>query len=85
MSGYYQNLFSSDQSAQQRSVTLPVLGLRVPLPTAERAIYYGGIAGLVAAELIEWPVALVVLAGHEILMRSRNPLVREVGKAAESA
>jgi hypothetical protein len=76
---------SSDQSAQQRSVTLPVLGLRVPLPTAERAIYYGGIAGLVAAELIEWPVALVVLAGHEILMRSRNPLVREVGKAAESA
>lgn len=76
---------SADKNAQQRSVTLPVLGIRIPLPTAERAVYYGGVAGLVAAELIEWPIALVVVAGHEILMRSRNPVVREVGKAAESA
>ena len=74
---------SADKSPQQRAVTLPVLGIRVPLPTAERLVYYGGIAGLVSAELIEWPIALVVIAGHEILKRSRNPVVRGAGKAAE--
>lgn len=76
---------SVDQTPQQRSVTLPVLGIRVPLPDAERAVYYGGIAALIAAELIEWPIAVVVVAGHEILKRSRNPVVREAGSAAEAA
>lgn len=74
-----------ERSAQQSSVTLPLLGIRLPLPTADRAVYYGGIAVLVALDLIEWPVALVVVAGHEILKRSSNPVVREAGAAAESA
>ncbi len=73
-----------DETTQQGTVTLPFLGMRLPLPAAERAAYYGAIAGLVALELIDWPVALVVVVGHEILKRSRSPVVREVGEAAET-
>jgi hypothetical protein len=54
--------------------TVSVLGLPpLPLPSTSTALYYGGIAALVAAELIEWPVALAVAVGHEVLTRRQKP------------
>lgn len=76
---------SNNKKVQWRSVALPVVGLNVPMPTAETALYYGGVAALAAAEIIEWPIALVVIAGHEMLRRSRRSIAGKASKAAESA
>jgi hypothetical protein len=53
--------------------TISLLGLPVPVPSPGTALYYGGIAALVAAELIDWPVALAVAIGHELLVRRQKP------------
>jgi hypothetical protein len=53
--------------------TISLLGFAVPLPSTGTALYYGGIAALVAAELIDWPVALAVAVGHELLVRRQKP------------
>jgi hypothetical protein len=53
--------------------TISLLGLPVPLPSTGTALYYGGIAALVAVELIDWPVALAVAVGHELLVRRQKP------------
>jgi len=45
--------------------TIGLLGMSIPLPSVGTALYYGGIATLVAAELIDWPVAVAVAVGHE--------------------
>jgi len=52
--------------------TITVLGLPVPVPSKGTALYLGGIAALAAAELIDWPVALAVAVGHELLVRSQR-------------
>lgn len=54
-----------------RSISL--LGLPVPVPSRGTTLYYGGIAALVAVELIDWPVALAVALGHELLVRRQKP------------
>jgi hypothetical protein len=56
-------------SEPPRAISL--LGL--PVPSTGTALYYGGIAALVAAELIDWPVALAVAVGHELLVRRQKP------------
>jgi hypothetical protein len=58
-------------SEPPRAISL--LGLPVPVPSTGTALYYGGIAALVAAELIDWPVALAVAVGHELLVRRQRP------------
>jgi hypothetical protein len=50
-----------------------MLGVLVPVPSTGTALYYGGIAALVAVELIDWPVALAVAVGHELLTRRNKP------------
>jgi hypothetical protein len=51
-----------------------VLGVPVPVPNTGTALYYGGIAALVAVELIDWPVALAVALGHELLTHRKKPV-----------
>jgi hypothetical protein len=65
---------SHNGSRANQPHTVRLLGLPpVPLPSTSTALYYGGIAALVAAELIEWPVALAVAVGHEVLTRRQRP------------
>lgn len=70
------------RGAQSFSVTLPVIG-RVPLPRPEQLAFYGALGVLAAAEIIEWPVALVIGAGHFLVQEDHNPVVREVAEAME--
>ena len=62
---------SASQQDPPRTIKVPGLP-PVPLPSPETALYYGGIAALVAAELIDWPVALAVVVGHELLTRRQK-------------
>jgi hypothetical protein len=44
----------------------------LPLPSATDSIYLGGLALLAALELIDWPVAVAIALGHEIVSRARD-------------
>ncbi|MGH3524122.1 MAG: hypothetical protein ACRDU4_15195 [Mycobacterium sp.] len=64
------------------AVNLPVIGqLQVPRP--EQLAYYGGLAALAAFELIDWPVAVVIAAGHILASNHHNRLLEEIGEAIE--
>jgi hypothetical protein len=64
--------------ADRFALQLPVLG-RVPLPRPDQLAFYGALAALVAVELVEWPVAVAIGAGHALITG------RPAEKSAESA
>ena len=61
---------------------LPVVG-SVEIPRPEQLAYFGGLAALAALDLIEWPVALVIAAGHLLASNHRNRILEELGEAIE--
>jgi hypothetical protein len=63
-------------------VDLPVLG-RTEIPRPEQLAYYGGLAALAAFELLDWPVALVIAAGHLLASNHHNKILEELGEAME--
>ncbi|OBJ69156.1 hypothetical protein [Mycobacterium sp. 1274756.6] len=66
------------------ALNLPVVG-EVAVPPPEQLAYYGGLALLATFELIEWPVALVIAAGHLMAANQRSRILEELGKAMEEA
>lgn len=60
-------------------VWLPGLG-SVRLSRPEMA-YVGGIVGLTALGLIEWPIALVIAAGHVLAADRSSQTVQDPGRA----
>ena len=64
------------------AVNLPVVG-QVDVPRPEQLAYYGGLAALAAFEIIEWPVALVIAAGHLLASNHRSRILEELGEAME--
>jgi hypothetical protein len=65
-------------------VNVPVVG-QLEIPRPEQLAYYGGLAALAAFELIDWPVALVIAAGHLLAANHHNRLLEEIGEAMEEA
>jgi hypothetical protein len=63
-------------------VSVPVFG-RVEIPRPEQLAYYGGLAALAAFELIDWPVAVVIAAGHILASNHHNKILEELGEAIE--
>jgi hypothetical protein len=64
------------------AVNLPVVG-QFEIPRPEQLAYYGGLAALAALELIDWPVALVIAAGHVLASNHHNKILEELGEAIE--
>jgi hypothetical protein len=54
------------RSAERFAVQLPVVG-RVPIPRPDQLAFYGALAGLVAIELVDWPVAVAIGVGHALI------------------
>ncbi|MET7748122.1 hypothetical protein [Micromonospora sp. NPDC005367] len=67
-----------------RRVQLPLLG-EVAVPPADKIAYYGGLGVLAALQIIEWPVALVITAGHLLADQHFSGLAKGVGQALELA
>lgn len=65
-------------------VNLPVVG-SVEIPRPEQLAYFGGLAALAAFELIDWPVAVVIAAGHLLASSHHNKILEELGEAMEEA
>lgn len=66
------------------AVTLPVVG-RVKVPHPEQLAYYGALGILAAVEIIDWPVALLLGAGHMLMQNEHSQTARELGEALEEA
>ncbi|MFF5225597.1 hypothetical protein [Dactylosporangium sp. NPDC000521] len=65
-------------------LNVPMLGT-FQLPPTDELAFLGGIGVLAVMGAIEWPVAVVVAAGHTIATNRRNKVVHEFGEALEAA
>lgn len=72
------------RDAQSFAVDLPVVG-RVRIPRPDQLAYYGALAGLAALEIIDWPIALIIGAGHALAENHHNKVAEELGEALEQA
>jgi xanthosine utilization system XapX-like protein len=66
------------------SVNVPVVG-RVKIPPPDHLAYYGALGVLAAFEIVDWPIALIVAAGHAMAEQHHNRFAQEVGDALEQA
>lgn len=57
----------------------------VETPPVEHALFYVGLAALAATEVIEWPLALVLMVGHVLLDATNRPGLESLGEALEEA
>jgi hypothetical protein len=60
-------------------------GARFETPPIEHIAFYIGLGGLVAANLLELPVALALALGHVLLDITGRPGLRQLGEALEAA
>ncbi|MFI7435325.1 hypothetical protein [Micromonospora haikouensis] len=67
-----------------RRVEVPMLG-EVAVPPPDKVAYYAGLGVLAALQVIEWPLALVITAGHLLADQHLSGLAKGVGEALESA
>lgn len=72
------------REAEKFMANLPIVG-QVEIPRPEQLAYYGGLAALAAFELIDWPVALVIAAGHVLATNHHSRVLEEFGEAMEEA
>jgi hypothetical protein len=68
------------RKAETFSVTLPVVG-RVRIPRPDQLAYYGALAGLAALEIIDWPIAVAIGAGHVLASQHHSKVMEELGEA----
>jgi hypothetical protein len=86
------NRHADRRSAQQRTAGLPNASVRlkpwpsicpivghVNLPRPEELAYHVGLTVLPAAEIIDWPVALVLAAGHALNYSHHSRVANELG------
>jgi hypothetical protein len=70
------------RAAESFAVRLPLVG-RVRVPRPEQLAYYGALGALAAFEIVEWPIALAVAAGHALSQNQRSRVLEEIGEALE--
>ncbi|MER7889075.1 hypothetical protein ABTX15_04540 [Micromonospora sp. NPDC094482] len=66
-----------------RRVRMPILG-EVAVPPADKVAYYAGLGVLAALQVIEWPIALVITAGHLLADQHFSGLVKGFGEALQA-
>ncbi len=74
-------------SATQRglvTVRVPFCG-HVELPPPQHLAWYLGVGALTVAEVIEWPIALVLVAGKALADNRHNRSLQEFGEALDDA
>lgn len=60
-------------------------GKRLETPPVEHLSYYLTLGIFAAANVIEWPVALALTAGHVLSGLTHRPELREIGQGLEAA
>jgi hypothetical protein len=77
---------AAEKVAEKNSlrVNVPMIGT-LTLPPPQQLAYVGGVAALIALDVIDWPVGLALIAGHVLATRSHKKIVQEFGDALEGA
>jgi hypothetical protein len=65
-------------------VVVPALGT-VHLPPPQTLAWFGGLAALGLLGVMEWPVVVVIGAGHLLAQQSHLRLLHDFGEALEEA
>lgn len=63
-------------------VTLPFSKISLP---AKQLPFYVGLGAMAAFEIVEWPVAVCIAAGHLIAQQTHRQALQELGDALSSA
>lgn len=63
---------------------LPIVDLELNRPAKASLAWYGGISAMAAAGLVEWPLALIVVAGHFVEENSRSQAISEAAEGVEA-
>jgi hypothetical protein len=71
-------------SVHRQRLRLPLVG-DVAVPPPDRVAYFAGLGVLAAIQVIEWPLALVIGAGHLLADQHWSRVLRGLGSAAEEA
>ncbi|GAA4587438.1 hypothetical protein GCM10023194_36330 [Planotetraspora phitsanulokensis] len=69
---------------EPQRVTLPLVGA-VTVPPPDRLVFYAVLGLLGVMEIVEWPIVLIVGAGHFLAEQHRYPVLMQLGEAAEAA
>ncbi|WP_232071741.1 hypothetical protein [Phytohabitans flavus] len=72
------------KAEDMRHVRVPGVG-DVAVPPPEKIAFYAGIGVLAAFEVVDWPVAGVIIVGHLLADQRHFARLRGFGEAAESA
>lgn len=64
-------------------VLCSVNGTRLQTPPVEHLLFYAGLGALAAFEVIEWPVAGLLMVGHILVDLTNRPGLAQLGKAFE--
>ncbi len=75
------------ERAVRRNTTqlrLPIVG-ELTLPAPEQVVFIGGVAVLAVIGVLEWPVAVLLAAGHALAANAHAKIVRSFGEALEEA
>ncbi|MGA2930818.1 MAG: hypothetical protein ABSE98_01875 [Acidimicrobiales bacterium] len=59
--------------------------VRIETPPVEHLVFYAGVGVLAAIEIIEWPVALLLTAGHLLADLTNRPALQGLGEVMEEA
>jgi hypothetical protein len=57
----------------------------VDLGPPDQLVYFAGIATLAALEIIDWPLAVIIAAGHLLADQRRSRTLHAFGEALEQA
>jgi hypothetical protein len=77
--------FSIRSTSGGHRILITADGAQLETPPVEHLAFYAGLGALAAAEIIEWPVALVLTVGHVLMGLNQRPALRELGEAIDSA
>jgi hypothetical protein len=58
-------------------------GTHLETPPVEHLAFYVGVGAMAAAEIIEWPVALLLTTGHILIGLTNRPALKELGEALD--
>jgi len=66
-------------------VVLSVDRTKIETPPLEHMVFYLGMGALAAVEIIEWPLAILLMTGHLLMDATNRPALRQLGEALEEA
>lgn len=66
-------------------ILLTADGTQLETPPVEHIVYYAGLGVLAAVEIIEWPVAVALTAGHFLIGLTNRPALKELGEVLDEA